>query len=209
MANVIAPHGFQPIKNVGMYTGQTNIYFIPASDPNQYNIGDAVKSAVGSDPLGFPTVIKSTGAAAEAQRGVIVGVLPVTAVGQNPSLIGTPLALEVINIPATKTRGYYVEVLDDPNALFQIQDDGLAALTATATSKNASFTPANNANAQIQISATVLTTASVAVGATLPLKIMGLYQQYAPAAGNSYGVNAIWVVKFNLHELCGAGIAGV
>lgn len=207
MANVVAPHGFQPIKGIGMYTGQTNIYFIPATDTNQYNIGDAVKSAVGSDPQGFPTVIKSTGAGGEFQRGVIVGVLPVQAVG-TPSVIGVPLQLEIINIPATKTRGYYVEVSDDPNQIYQIQDDGLTALTAAATSKNATFTVANPA-APLQISATVLTSGTVAVTATFPLKIMGLYQAVAPGGGNTYGVNAVWVVKFNLHELNAAGVAGV
>jgi hypothetical protein len=208
MANVIGPHGFTPIRNNGMYSGQTNIYFIPATDTNQYNIGDAVKSVVGGDPAGIPSVTKSTGAAAEFQRGVIVGVLPVQAVG-TPSLVGVPLALEVINIPATKTRGYYVEVNDDPNTLYQIQDDGLNVLTATACNKNASFTVANNTNAQIQISATVLTTASVAVTANLPLKMRGLYQQVAPGSGNQFGANAIWVVQFNLHELSSSGVAGV
>lgn len=208
MANVIAPHGFTPIRGNGMYTGQDNIYFIPSTDTNQYNIGDAVKSAVGTEPNGIPSVIKSTGAASEFQRGVIVGVMPVQAVGV-PSLVGVPLALEVINIPATKTRGYYVMVNDNPNTLYQIQDDGLNVLTASATSKNASFTPANNTNAQIQISATVLTTASVAVTATLPLKMRGLYQQVAPGSGNQYGANAIWVVQFNLHELNSSGVAGV
>jgi len=208
MANVIAPHGFTPIRNNGMYSGQTNIYFIPSSDVLQYNIGDAVKSVVGGDTNGIPAVQKSTGAASEYQRGVIVGVLPVQAVGV-PSLVGVPLQLEVINVPATKTRGYYVEVNDDPNAIYQIQDDGLAALTATACNKNASFTVANNANALIEISASVLTTASVAVTATLPLKMRGLYQQVAPGSGNQYGVNAIWVVQFNLHELSSSGVAGV
>jgi len=104
MANVIAPHGFTPIRNNGMYSGQTNIYFIPSSDVLQYNIGDAVKTVVGGDTNGIPSVQKSTGAASEYQRGVIVGVLPVQAVGV-PSLVGVPLQLEVINVPATKTRG--------------------------------------------------------------------------------------------------------
>lgn len=208
MANVIAPHGFTPIRNNGMYSGQTNIYYIPASDPNQYNIGDAVKSATGGDTNGIPQIVKSTGANSEYQRGVIVGVLPVQAVGV-PSLVGVPLQLEVINVPATKTRAYYVEVNDDPNTIYQIQDDGLNALTATSCNKNATFTVANNANALIEISATVLTTGTVATTATFPLKMRGLYQQVAPGSGNQYGINAIWVVQFNLHELSSSGVAGV
>lgn len=207
MANVIAPHGFTPIRGINTYSGQTNIYFIPSTDTNQYNIGDAVKSVVGGDPSGIPSVTKSTGANSEYQRGVIVGVLPVQAVG-TPSLVGVPLQLENINVPATKTRGYYVEVCDDPNQIYQIQDDGLTALTATACNKNATFTVANP-TAPLQISATVLTSGTIAATATFPLKMMGLYQQVAPGSGNQFGVNAIWVVRFNLHELCAAGVAGV
>ena len=207
MANVVAPMGFQPVRSGNLNTGQTNIYFIPSTDGNQYQIGDAVKSVAGGDTNGIPAVTKSTGAGSEYQRGVIVGVLPVQAVG-TPSLQGVPLTLENTNIPATKTRGYYVEVLDDPNAIFEIQDDGLSGLTATACNKNASFTVANPSNSLIQISATVLTTASVATTSTLPLKLMGLSQRPAPGGGNQLGVNARWIVKFNLHELSGSGVAG-
>lgn len=206
MANVIAPNGFTVVKNIANYTGQENVYFIPSTDTNQYGIGDAVKTVVGADANGIPAVTKSTGVAGEYQRGVIVGVLPVQALA-NPSLLGIPLTLENINIPATKTVGYYVFVNDDPNAIYEIQDDGLSALTATASNKNAAFTP-TNPTAPVQISATVLSTASVAVGATLPLKIMGLSQRPA-GSGNTFGVNARWLVKFNLHDLCAAGVAGV
>src|SRR5579885_3098932 len=121
MANIVAPQGFQPVRGINTYQGQTNIYFIPSSDGSVYSIGDAVKSVANGDPNGIPAIQKSTGANSELQRGVIVGVLPVQAVGP-PSLIGVPLTLEVINVPATKTRGYYVEVCDDPNQLFEIQE---------------------------------------------------------------------------------------
>jgi hypothetical protein len=207
MANIIQPHGFQPIRGNGMYTGQTNIYYIPSTDTSEYSIGDAVKTVAGGDPNGIPAIQKSTGASAEYQRGVIVGVLAVQAVG-TPSLQGVPLQLEVINVPATKTRGYYVEVSDDPNQLYNISDDGLTALGAAACNKNATFTVANNSNALIGISATTLTSGTVATTATFPLKIRGLYQAVAPGGGNQYGVNAVWVVSFNLHELSASGVAG-
>ncbi len=207
MANPISPIGFRPIRTgVGNYSGRTNIYYIPATDTSQYGIGDAVKTVAGADANGIPAVQKSTGAAAEYQRGVIVAVLAVPAVG-TPSLIGIPLALERINIPATKTQAYYVEVLDDPFQLYALQDDGLNLLTAAASNKNASFTP-TNPTAPLQNSQTVLTTASVAVTANLPLKIAGLFQAVAPGGGNQFGLNAVWVVRFNLHELSASGVAG-
>jgi hypothetical protein len=206
MANVIAPQGFQPVRSVSVYTGQTNIYYIPAADTSEYSIGDAVKTVANGDPNGIPAIQKSTGAAAEYQRGVIVGVLPVQAVG-TPSLIGIPLTLEVINIPATKTQAYYVEVNDDPNQLYEIQDDGNVSLSNIDCNKNATFTPVNPAF-PLAISQTVLNSGTVNANATFPLKMMGLSQRVAPAAGNSYGAYAKWIVKFNLHELSGSGVAG-
>lgn len=207
MANPIGPFGFQPIRNNNMNTGQVNLYYIPATDGSEYSIGDAVKTVAGGDPNGIPQIQKSTGASAEYQRGVIVGFEAVPAVGQNTSIQGTPLTLEVINAPATKTRAYYAWVLDDPQAVFIIQDDGLNALTSTACNKNATFTVANPAGL-IQISATTLTTGTVATTSTFPLKIRGLYQAVAPGGGNTFGVNAKWVVSFNLHELSASGVAG-
>ena len=94
-------------------------------------------------------------------------------------------------------------VVDDPAVIFEIQDDGLNALTATACNKNASFTVANPTGLS-QLSASVLNTGSVATTNTLNLKIMGLIQR----DDNAFGVNAKWAVKFNLHELLG-GTAGV
>lgn len=208
MANPIGPFGFQPVRANGMYTGQVNMYYIPATDGSEYSIGDAVKTVAGGDPNGIPQIQKSTGASGEYQRGVIVGFEAVPAVGQNGSIQGSPLTLEVINAPATKSRAYYAWVLDDPAAVFIIQDDGLTALTATACNKNATFTVANNGNALIQISATVLTSGTIATTAAFPLKIRGLYQTVAPGGGNQFGVNAKWVVSFNLHELSASGVAG-
>lgn len=208
MANSIAPSGFSVVKATGMYTGQDNVYVILQADTNQYGIGDAVKVAVGGDANGIAAVTKSAGTSGEFSRGVITGVLPVQAVGLAP-LQGTPLALEIINVPATKTRNYYVFVNDDPNTIYEIADDGSTALTATACNKNALFTPTNNTNPLIQVSATVLAGATINTTAAFPLKILGLSQRPAGALPNTLGANAKWLVKFNNHDLNSASVAGV
>ena len=84
------------------------------------------------------------------------------------------------------------------DVIYDLQDDGLAALTATSCNKNASFTVTNPTSPQ-QNSASTLTTASVAVTATLNLKMMGLVQ----IPNNAYGIYARWLVMFNQHELMG------
>lgn len=202
MPNFNIPRGFTPSRYAdgSPWNGAVNIYYLPSTDVNQINPGDAVKSAAGGDANGVPAVTKITNGT-DAPRGVVVGIL--TANPNMPSLVGTNLDLTVQNAPATKTRDYYLLVVDDPAVLFELQDDGLNALTATACNKNASFT-VTNPTAPQQNSATVLNTASVATTAGLNLKLMGLVQR----ADNSFGAYAKWIVRFNQHELLG-NTAGV
>lgn len=199
MANKIGPRGFTPSRylNGAAWNGATNTYFIPSTDGSMFSQGDPVKAAAGGDAFGVPAVAKAAGT--DPVRGVIVGILPVAP--NEASLQATALDLTTQNIPAVKLKGYYVLVCDDPNVLFEVQDDGLAALTATACNKNASFTVANPVAPQ-QVSQSVLATGTIGVVNTLNLKIMGLVQR----PGNEYGINAKWLVKFNLHELSGAAV---
>ena len=205
MPNLVAPRGFVPsrYRDGSCWNGAVNMYFIPAADTNQYNPGDAVKSAAGGDANGIPQVAKITNGT-DTARGVIIGIL--VANPGAPSLVGINLDLTVQNTPgAGKTHDYYVLVCDDQNVLFELQDDGIttANLVAASCNKNASFTVANPVSPR-QNSATVLLSSSIAVTQALPLKLMGLVQK----PNNAYGANATWLVMFNQHEFQGntAGI---
>jgi len=202
MPNTIAPKGFVPSRymNGAPYNGATNLYVVLAAEANQINIGDTVKSAANGDANGVPAVTKITNGT-DTARGVVVGIL--LAAPNNPSLVGTVLDNTLQYIPATKAKDYYVMVADDPAILFEVEDDGLAALTATSCNKNASYTGVNPTGVA-QNSFTVLSTASVATTSTLPLKLVGLVQR----PDNAFGVNANWLVRFNTHELAGS-TAGV
>lgn len=205
MANAVGPYGFVPVRylNGACWTGGGNIYYIPSTDTNQFNVGDAVKTAAsGADANGIPAVTKITNGT-DTVRGVIIGCLPQTP--GNPSLVGTNIDLTVQNIPATKTRSYYVLVVDDPQVVFQVQDDGIttANLVAASVGLNASFTVANPTSPQ-QNSQTVLLSSSFATTQGLNCKILSLAQ----IPNNSFGAYANWLIKFNQHELQGntAGI---
>ena len=202
MANLVAPRGFVPSRysNGANWNGAVTTYCIPSTEANQINPGDAVKSLAGGDANGIPYLTKITNGT-DTPRGVVVGCL--AAAPGTPSLVGTTLDLTLQNIPATKAKDYYVLVCDDPAVLFEIQDDGLSALTATSCNKNASFTVTNPTSPQ-QNSATTLLNSSVATTNTLVLKLRGLVQR----ADNAFGVNAKWLVQFNQHELLG-NTAGV
>jgi hypothetical protein len=182
------------------WNGALNLYVVQAAEPNQINPGDTVKSSANADANGIPAVTKITNGT-DTVRGVVVGVLAANPGGT--SLVGTTLDLTIQNIPATKTKDYYILVCDDPNVLFELQDDGLTALTATSANKNASYTVTNPTSPQ-QNSASVLNTSTVATTSTLSLKLFGLVQR----ADNAFGVNAKWLVRFNQHELMG-GTAGI
>lgn len=201
MANLNQPKGFVPSRymNGSPYNGASNMYCIPAADTSQFGLGDVVKTAAGGDANGLPHVQKAAGT--DTVRGVIVGIL-LTAPGA-PSLVGTTLDATLQNIPGTKTKDYYVLVADDPALLFEVQDNGASALTASACNSNAIFV-VTNPTAPQQNSASVLSCASVATTNTLNLKIVGLVQR----PDNAFGVYAKWLVRFNLHELNGAGTTG-
>jgi hypothetical protein len=198
MANKITPRGFTPLRylNGAAWNGATNMYLVPVTDGSVISVGDAVKSAAGGDANGISAVAKAAGT--DTVRGVVVGVL--AANPNDPSLVGTNLDLTLQNIPAAKTKDYYVMVVDDPAVVFSLEDDGVGALSAPAAcNKNAIFVVANPV-APSQVSATTLSTASIATTATLNLKLLGLVQ----APDNAYGPNADWAVMFNLHELRGS-----
>jgi hypothetical protein len=202
MANLQAPKGFVDVSSfaAGSISMRGNMYYIAAADTNQFNPGDAVVSAAVSDGNGIMGVTKNT-TGTGLVRGVILGCY--IAPPNNPSIQGTNLDLTVQNIPATKTKAYYVLVQDNPEAVFELQDDGLNVLTATAVNKNASFT-VTNPTAPGQYSATVLLTSSVATTQGLSLRLMGLSQR----VNNGFGAYATWLVMFNQHELMG-NTAGV
>jgi len=201
MANLNNPRGFVPIRYLdgNAWNGATNLYYIPSTDGSVYSPGDAVKSVALSDGNGVMGIQKAAGT--DTVRGVFLGFL------QSPPYVGSLLAptldLTTQQIPATKLRAYYALVIDDPNVLFEMVDDGLSILTGTAVNKNASFTVANPTAPQ-QMSASVLTTASVATTQALNLKLMGLVQR----DDNTFGQYAHWLVRFNQHELMG-NTAGV
>ena len=205
MANIKAPRGFVPsrYRDGSPWNGATNMYFIPSTDTNQYNPGDVVLTAAsGADANGIAAVVKNT-AGTGVVRGVVVGCL--LANPNQPSIQGTNLDLTVQNIPATKTKGYYVLVCDDPGVVFQIQDDGITTgnLVAASVGLNASFT-VTNPTAPQQNSATVLLSSSFATTAALTVKLLGLTQ----LPNNAFGAFATWDVMFNQHEFMGntAGI---
>ena len=76
MSSVSRINGFRPVKTlVGPYTGQANVYFVPASDATTIMVGDAVKLLGDARAAsGVPTVTRVSGAT-DIPVGIVVGIL--------------------------------------------------------------------------------------------------------------------------------------
>lgn len=205
MANLNAPFGLSPVfqGNASPYNGASRRYYIPQANGSAFYVGSPVISAAGADANGVPQI--AIGAAGSTYRGVIVGIEP----GNPPdgvSLAGGPMSNEVIPVPATKTRDYYVYVADDPSLIFEVQGDATGTNQVAANAnKNCQLTIAAPSPATMPMAATVVNSSTIAVTQAHNIKLMGLSQR-RPAT--EFGPYAVWYCKINQHELQGntAGI---
>lgn len=190
MANRNAPSGFFPraYLNGSDWNGQARQYYVPASDTDAFYIGDLVESVAGASngivlgkaSVGIPAVAKCASGA--TPRGVLVGV-DFDVVDLSPSYL-----------PATKTKAHLIYVADDPQLVFEIQGDNTTTLADTCVGQYADYTVATPGAGFNAVSASVLTTATIAANPLLPLRILGL-------ASGDFGAYARFLVSLNFHEL--------
>lgn len=195
MANTSKPQGLAPVQylNGAPWNNGGRIYCIPDSDDsNAYAIGDPVTLAGSADGQGIPTITLATAGTGNSVLGAIVSGAGSPVFGGS---YGVPADSPIL-IPAVKSRNYYVLVADDPNIVFQCQEDGLITpLAATDTGNNVNLVSgANNG----YISGWQIDSDSKATTATLQLKLLGLaYPPRQPA--NAFGQYAQWFVLINNH----------
>lgn len=195
MANLNAPFGLRPVRTLSgaPFNSQGERVYIASTNTDVLAIGDAVKSSGTGDTLGVAGIAKYTGTG--TLRGVIVG------------FETNPADQFAISLPATKTRAYYAYIVQDPNIVYEIQDDGSASLAATDIGLNADMTITSPSGIANQSASTL--TASTALGtSTLALRILGLAPPTSSPDGiNGFGAYAIWLVKINNSEFA-TGVAG-
>lgn len=200
MANANRPSGFSPVSylNGAKYSGAAREYSIASNDSNAYAIGDPVASSGTGDAAGVAGVTLATAGTGNAFRGIIVAT---RGIKYGAGMVD-PASLDTTIIPATKTKVYYVLVADDPNLIFEAQEDSVGSnLAITDIGTNVNMIAGTNSG---YISGWMVDSSSVATTATLQLKILGLAQRNDNALG-TYGK---WLVMINNHELRG-GILGV
>lgn len=209
MANTSKIRGFLPMKHVNgsPYNGQSNIYYVPASDGTALFVGDPVKLAADANAQGIQQVTKATAGA--AVLGVVVGVINTKLDPVAGNMSGGSIALDTpVYRPAS--TGQYVLVCDSPDVIYEVEavtgsnasysfavaDVGLNADLATVAGSTTTGTSAAALNM-----ATALSTA------TLQWKILGVVQR---PDNEITGAATKVLVKINNAQLgAGTGTAGV
>lgn len=189
MANADIPRGLNPVRYVSgaPYNGAANRYCIPAGDTDAaVYIGGLVKLAGSADANGVATVTGNV-ASGDAVLGVVVGVEPVTADS---------------TIYRANSTLRYVHVADDPNLLFEVQEDG--AIAATAVGGTCELTGFTSGSTFTGYSAIELDSSEVGADAADDVLIVGLVQR----ADNAIGTNGKWLVRLNNHQIVD-GSAGI
>lgn len=195
MANVSRPRGAVPVKmkNGSPWNGMANLYFIPSTDGTAVYVGDFVKLAGSASTDGYATVTRA--AAADALVGVVIGFRV------------NPGDLNLSGSYRAASTDRYALVVDDPDVVFEIQEDAVGgALAVTDISLNADFV-ATAGSSTTGRSAEQLDTSTKATTAALPLKILGFVDRVDNEIGSS---NAKVLVLINNHQRgSSTGTAGV
>lgn len=190
MANSNAPMGLRPVRhrNGAPYNGAATRYFVPASDGTALYLGDPVVVAGSADADGVMTVTRATAGGGAYMLGPVVAVDPVEGAGAGGRDSTTYRA-------ASTAR--YVWVADDPDLVFECQEDAIGGALAVAdVGLNADFIHGTGSTVT-GISAGQLDTSTKATTNTLQLRILGFSQRIDNEVGNA---NAKVLVAINLHS---------
>lgn len=187
MSSISRINGFRPVKSIGgtSWNGQTNVYFIPASDGTAVFVGDPVALAGDARAAsGVPTVTKLA-AATNVPLGIVVGIL-FTGMGDVTNIP----PVNNLNTPVYRAASTdrYVIVCDDPNVIYEVQYAGTSVAAATITAnvaQNGQFL-LNAGNTTTGASGSQLDSAGLNTTATLPLKIVGFPNRPDNIPGDVY-----------------------
>lgn len=193
MSNVNKPMGLRPVKylNGADWDGRGNVYSIAASNATILSPGDPVVLTGTADATGkYPQIARATPGSG------LVGVL--IAVGLNPNgPFVNPNDLTVVQKPASAAPVYYALVVDSPDVIFEIQEDGdggQLAITDVGLNANVIFA---NPPTGVVVSQVMIDNSTKAATSTLDVKLL----RVAPYIDNALGAYCKWWVTINAHLL--------
>lgn len=194
MATTSSPYGLQPVNLLGgqPFAGSTRLYAIPSGYATAIQYGDPVVFTTTGSNRGtiarFNTTTAATTVTASATiLGVFVGVTYT-----DPVLGKTFRQNYTGGIVASDLQAY---VVDDPDALFQVQANGSLAQTALGCNASIIQTVAGSTGVNT-VSGVGLVASSVAATATLPLRIVDFVNGPNSAIGDAF---TDVIVRINTH----------
>lgn len=192
MANADAPFGLKPVRYLSgaPYNGAANRYYIPATDTDAaVYVGSLVKLTGGADADGIPVVTGNV-ATGNPVVGVVVSVVPVTADS---------------TIYRANSTARYVMVADDPNLVFEVQEDSDGgALAATAAGGTATLTGFTSGSTVTGLSAIEIDSSGLSETSDTDDDVRIIQMVQRP--DNAVGANAIWRVRLNVHQYVNAAV---
>jgi hypothetical protein len=184
MANVNRPNGLTPVKTLSgsPYNGAVTRYVFLASDNTATFVGDPVKLSGDAHTDGTAAIAQA--AAGNALLGVLVALEP------------DPTNLTLKHRSASTLR--YAYVADDPNLIFEIQEDSAGGDIALASVGLCADVVVGSGNTTTGISGTTLDSSDVATDTGGQLRIIGAAQRADNVVPDTYGR---WNVLINEHQL--------
>ena len=193
MANVDAPFGFRPVRTLGgqPYSGGRTEYAIASAYNTNIFTGDLVE--LHTD--GTITV----GAAAQTNIvGVFDGCYYVNSDGEPKWSKYWPASTTATDIAAF--------VIDDPDMLYEVQEDSSDVTVAAGVGSNADMVATHSGSTSIGRSKQELDSSSVATTAA-QLRIIS--KSTDPDNSDATAANCNWIVRINEHLYSGSGSAGI
>lgn len=191
MANVDKPFGLKPVKhlNGNPWNGMVNIYYHSASDNAAIYRGDLVQADGSNDEAtGKYPAVKAHVAAQEDNVGVAVGF------GDTPYAAFIAANLNTIQYcPASTAR--YIAVVDDPDVVFEIQEDDVDGSALTASSVYMYADVLATAGSSTTGQSAMELDRSTASDSAACLRILRLVDR----EDNALGASAKWLVIINEH----------
>jgi hypothetical protein len=208
MASTNSPYGLRPINLLGgqSYAGSTRLYAIPASFAVSIQYGD-------------PVIIVNTGSTRGtlARFNATTTATTVTSTGGGFGFVGVFVGCTFTDptfgkvFRQTYTAGntatdIQAYVVDDPDALFQVQADDTLAQTALGCNASLIQTVAGSGGANT-ISGVSLDASSIATTATLPVRIVDFVDSTTSTIGDAF-TDVIVRINTHFHRTGNTGSAG-
>ena len=204
MANADRPFGLRPVRylNGSPWNGKSRPYYMTTSSGTALFIGDPV------DITGASNTTEVTVIGGNFPPGTLSTVTHATA-GDGNRIVGVVTGVMAANRESTIYReastARVIEVCDDPNVVFQIQDDASGTLATTDVGLNANLVSGTGSTATGR-SGWELDGTTPSADSSNQLLILNLANLQETNDAN--GGNAVWEVKINTHRYADTGEGG-